>query len=125
VSIYKGNLLDENFFQPFFEEERRKYQDQILDALFWLPNYHASQGNDDAVEKALSRAIALAPCEEEGYLRLMAHHQARGRLEKIRQIYWDCRKALKAHLDAVPSPAFEASYRTFPRPGTGPLALRV
>ena len=60
--------------------------------------------------ETVARATELAPCEEEAYLRLMRHHQALGRPERVRQAYWDCRKAFKAWLGGVPSEDFERTY---------------
>ena len=55
--------------------------------------------------------MSLAPCEEEIYVRLMRHHLAAGRPERVRQAYWDCRKALKGRLGIAPSDDFERAFR--------------
>ena len=41
----------------------------------------------------------------------MRLYRALGQADKLRRAYWDCRRALKAHLDRTPSEAFEAAYR--------------
>ncbi|HEY9721369.1 MAG TPA: bacterial transcriptional activator domain-containing protein, partial [Oscillatoriaceae cyanobacterium] len=70
-----------------------------------------ARGDHTRAEATLERALAIAPSDEDASLALMRHHAARGREERVRQVYWDCRKALKAQLGSVPSAEFEAAYR--------------
>jgi hypothetical protein len=41
----------------------------------------------------------------------MRHHAALDRPDRVRQVYWDCRKALKAAFGGAPSDEFEALYQ--------------
>lgn len=110
LSHYRGNLLDDGFFAKYFEAEREKYRQQVVAALLWLARFHADLGDHTSAENALVRSVELAPTEEEAYIALMRHQKNTGRTERIRQVYWDCRKALKAYLGMTPSPEFEAAY---------------
>ncbi|MDB5098865.1 MAG: transcriptional activator domain [Cyanobacteria bacterium RYN_339] len=108
---YRGNLLDDGFFQKYFEAEREKYRQQVVAALLWLARFHQKRGDMSSAEASLVRAVELAPCEEEAYIALMRFQKNTGRSERIRQVYWDCRKALKAYLGMTPSEEFEAAYQ--------------
>jgi ATP/maltotriose-dependent transcriptional regulator MalT/DNA-binding SARP family transcriptional activator len=111
IALYGGNLLPDRSFADGFTLERNALLHQALAALATLGERHFAQGRPEGTEALLVRAIRLAPCEEDVYLRLMRHHLALGRLDRARTVYWDCRKALKAHLGLAPSEDFEAAYR--------------
>jgi DNA-binding SARP family transcriptional activator len=117
LSHYRGNLLDDGFFQKYFEAEREKYRQQVVGALLWVANFHQSLGDMSSAENALMRAVEMAPCEEEAYIALMRHQKTAGRSERIRQVYWDCRKALKAYLGMTPSAEFEQAYQGIAKGG--------
>lgn len=111
LGTYRGNLLEETFFAGLFEPDRLGYQRDALEALRFLHLFHIGRGDRTSGEAVLRRAIALAPCEEELYVALMRFYQAGGQAERVRQTYWDYRKALKAELAAAPGAGFEAAYR--------------
>ena len=111
LALYRGDLFDEPLLAGAFEAERTAYRRQALEAAFWLADRRASLGDATGREAWLTRAMQVAPVEEEVYVRLMQHHMAVGRPERVRQAYWDCRKALKRHLDFEPSLGFEEAYR--------------
>ena len=113
---YRGNLLEETFFAGLFEPERLAFLRDAMEALRTLHDLHLGRGDRSSAEQALRRAMALAPTEEEPYLLMMRFHQANGAPERVRQTYWDYRKALKAALDLAPGPEFEAAYQDLSRP---------
>lgn len=107
---HRGNLLEDSFFGKFFEAEREARRRKVVAVLLWMAEHQGHQGKLAAAESLLQRAVELAPTEEEIYVQLMHHQKRVGRPERIRQVYWDCRKALKSHLGLTPSPEFEAAY---------------
>ncbi|MDB5102141.1 MAG: hypothetical protein JWM80_6562 [Cyanobacteria bacterium RYN_339] len=109
LALYQGDLFDETLLRNFFEEERNARRERAAAALAWLAAFHGERGDRSGAEAALRRAVATLPAEEWPYLALMRHQHAAGRPELARQAYWDCRKALKQHLDATPSEAFEVA----------------
>ncbi|MDB5100598.1 MAG: putative sensor protein, partial [Cyanobacteria bacterium RYN_339] len=111
---YRGNLLDEKFFEGYFDEERESLRQRAVKALGWLASRYNRQRRPAEVERALTRMIALAPCEEEAYLDLMDHHLAQDRPELARQAYWDARRALKQQLGLAPGEELEAAFRALP-----------
>ncbi|MDB5102045.1 MAG: transcriptional regulator [Cyanobacteria bacterium RYN_339] len=111
LALYQGDLLAEAFFREFFDEERERRRHQAASALGWLADHHGRRGDHTGQEQALARAAGIAPTDEATYLALMAFYRSNGRPERVRQVYWDCRKALKLHLDALPSEAFELASR--------------
>ncbi len=109
--VYRGNLLEDGGLAAHFEAEREQFRRRAIEALLWLAAHDGRRADLAAEGAALARAAALAPCEEEIYIRLMRHHLAAGRPERVRQSYWDCRKALKARLGIPPSDALEQTFR--------------
>jgi DNA-binding SARP family transcriptional activator len=107
---YRANLLDDSLFLRHFEAEREALRQQAVGVLTWLAGFHQGRGDESSAEAALRRAVTLAPTDEEVYIALMRQQRRTGRAERIRQVYWDCRKALKAHLGVAPSVAFEDAY---------------
>jgi DNA-binding SARP family transcriptional activator len=104
-------LLEDGAFQAHFEVEREGFRRRAVAALGWLAA-HAGRRGDAAAEGAwLAKAIALAPCDEHLYVHQMRHHLAAGRPERVRQAYWDARKALKQRLGLAPSDALEQAFR--------------
>ncbi|MDB5100922.1 MAG: transcriptional regulator [Cyanobacteria bacterium RYN_339] len=107
----RGPLLSDGMFAGSFESERQHYRTRALDALLWLGGHYGSLMQNAKAESAFGRAVALAPTDEDTYLAFMRHFRANGRADRIRQLYWDCRKAMKAQLGLAPSPAFEDAYK--------------
>jgi DNA-binding SARP family transcriptional activator len=110
LALYRGPLFDDAFLSKYFDAEREKLRKRALACALRLAEFRAQLGDNTGAEQALTRAVAIAPCEEEAYVALMRLHKAQGRPERIRQVYWDYRKALKAALGLTPGEAFEASY---------------
>jgi DNA-binding SARP family transcriptional activator len=108
---YRGNQLEDTVFQEAFEPERERYRFKALSALHWLAEFHGGRGDNTSAETALRRAVELSPCDEASYVALMRLQRAVGKPERIRQVYWDCRKALKQYLGLTPSDEFESAYQ--------------
>ena len=115
LALYRGNLLDEPFFQRYFEAEREKARGQAVAAALALAGAKRAMGDASGAEAVLTRIAAIAGTDEAPYQALMDLHLAASRPEKARQAYWDCRKARKAQLGLPPSDELEAAYRALPR----------
>lgn len=111
LAEYRGGLLGDGAWAHAFESERAQYRRQATAALAWLADFHQRRGDFTNAERSLVRATEAAPCDEDGYLALMRFYRDRGKPERARQVYWDCRKALKAQLGLSPSAEFEAAHR--------------
>jgi ATP/maltotriose-dependent transcriptional regulator MalT/DNA-binding SARP family transcriptional activator len=107
---YRANLLEDGLFARYFDAEREALRQQAVGILMWLAGFHQGRGDESSAEGVLRRAVELAPTDEEAYIALMRQQHRSGRPERIRQVYWDCRKALKTYLGVSPSAAFEAAY---------------
>jgi hypothetical protein len=79
--------------------------------LHWLGDHYGRLMQQAKAEGAFTRAIALAPTDAASYLAYMRHYRAAGRPDRIRQLYWDYRKALKAQRNQAPAAAFEEAYK--------------
>lgn len=108
---YRGNLMEDAGFLPYFTAEREQYRRMAIGALATLAGHYGLLGDRTRQEAHLQRATVLAPCDEEAYLALIRHHLALDRPEKAHQAYWDCRKAMKAYLGISPSAEFEQTFR--------------
>lgn len=111
IALVRGPLLDEGALFAPFEADRRRLTIDATEACLWLCAHHRRHGDYARAEAALGRGAALDPGNEEVYLASMRLYRALGQREKIRSVYWDCRKALKSREGRAPSEAFEAAYR--------------
>lgn len=111
LALYRGNLLDEPFFQRYFEAEREQLRGRAVAAALALAAAQRATGELAAAEGVLSRIAAIAQTDEAPYEALMDLYLAAGLPEKARQAYWDCRKARKAQLGLPPSDELEGRYR--------------
>lgn len=116
VALHTGPLLPDGFFRDHFQMERDGLTVRVTRALVWLAKHHRARAAWEQAEALLTQAMALSPCDESLYVERMELAQLLGRPERLRQIYWDCRKALKVHLGAAPSDAFEALHRQMAMP---------
>jgi LuxR family maltose regulon positive regulatory protein len=111
LELYRGHLLDEGLFLPFFEAERESARRRALEAFLWTAGYHTESHDARRAEELLYKASGLFPHEEEIPMALMRHFHGLGRGDRVRELYWDFRKALKAGLGSAPGAGFEALYR--------------
>jgi DNA-binding SARP family transcriptional activator len=111
LGLVRGNLLDDGPLYAALAPRREAINRRVVAALIWLCAHHRKLGDYRRAEAALTRAAELAPWDEEVYLGFMRLYRALGQTDKLRRAYWDCRRALKAHVDRTPSDAFEAAYR--------------
>lgn len=121
LALYRGNLLEDPGFAGYFEAERARCRHQALEGLFHL----ALHGPAAETEARLARAVALAPAEEEAHERLIRHLLAGGEIERARRAYWDCRRALQAHLGLAPSDELDTLYRALPPMHEDPARSRA
>ncbi|MEB3330541.1 MAG: BTAD domain-containing putative transcriptional regulator [Candidatus Sericytochromatia bacterium] len=109
LTLYKGNMLDCAPFTDRFLAEREALRFKALQGFLRLAAWQ--KADPAAVEQTLNRLVGLMPWEEEACQALMRHHAALARPDRVRQVYWDCRKALKAAFGGTPSEEFEALYQ--------------
>lgn len=107
LGLYGGDLFDDAALRGLFAPEREAYRRRALDLVVWLAGFERARGGFSAEAAVLERGVAIAPTEESLYMLLMRHHIARGNPERVKPLYWDCRKALKLRLGLAPSEEFE------------------
>ncbi|HEY9720636.1 MAG TPA: bacterial transcriptional activator domain-containing protein, partial [Oscillatoriaceae cyanobacterium] len=110
LGLYRAPLWEDGPAEACFVAERERLRALALGAARWLESRRRTAGDWEGALAMLERAVAIAPTDEELYLALIAHHRAAGQLERARQAYWDCRKALKLHLGLEPGEAIEAAH---------------
>ncbi|MEB3223747.1 MAG: BTAD domain-containing putative transcriptional regulator [Candidatus Sericytochromatia bacterium] len=111
LELYRGGLLEEPFFEPWFEAEREGFRRQAVAALAWLHDRHVYLGHEAEAQHCLERAAAIAPCDDDVVIQALRHHALRRAPERVRAAYWDHRKALHRRLDRTPSEDVEQAYR--------------
>jgi ATP/maltotriose-dependent transcriptional regulator MalT/DNA-binding SARP family transcriptional activator len=111
LALYRGGLLDEPFFDPWFEAEREGFRRQAVAALAWLHERHVYLGSETAARQCLEQAISIAPCDDDVVIQALRYHALRRGPERVRAAYWDHRKALHRRLDRTPSEDVERAYR--------------
>jgi DNA-binding SARP family transcriptional activator len=111
LALYRAPLWEDGPAEARFEAERERLRTLALEAARWLESRRRAAGDTPGALAMLERAVAIAPTDEELYMDMMTHHRAAGQLERARQAYWDCRKALKLHLGLEPGDALEKAYQ--------------
>ena len=119
LELYRGHLFDEPYMLRFFESEREAMRQRALAAFLRLAAHPRVPPSE--ASKLLTRATTLFPADEDLCIALMRHMDGLGEAERGRQAYWDCRRALKAQLAALPGPELEQAYRGL-RQGTAARA---
>ncbi|MEB3198308.1 MAG: BTAD domain-containing putative transcriptional regulator [Candidatus Sericytochromatia bacterium] len=110
LRLLRGGLLEDGLAGQHFEAEREQVHRRSVGWLIWLASHYEATGASADALRCLTRAVTVSPTDEEPYVAMMGYQQRMGRPDRIRQVYWDCRKALKSRLGLAPSPHFEACY---------------
>lgn len=111
LAAYRGSLLDEPFFEPYFLEEREGFRRRALEMLTWLHERYIFLGEESAARECLERLAAIAPCDEDGALLALRYYGLRREPARVRSVYWDYRKALHRQLGLAPAEDVERAYR--------------
>ncbi|MEB3197448.1 MAG: BTAD domain-containing putative transcriptional regulator [Candidatus Sericytochromatia bacterium] len=111
LTLYRGGLLDEPFFEPYFEAEREGYRRQAIQALQWMHERLVYTGDESEARQCLERAIAIAPCDDDVVMLALKYHALRRAPERVRTTYWDHRKELNRRLSLTPSGDVEQAYK--------------
>lgn len=105
LAIYRGNLLEEDFYEDWAATERERLLLMSLNILLTLARLYLGAGGNVKHNRAidlLQRALAVNPYRDETYLALMAAYQAAGQKSEALRIYEQCRKMLAEEFGVPP-----------------------
>lgn len=95
---------------PWIEQERQRLQSTLFRGLCCLSDVALGNQEHPLAQEFASEAIAISPCTETAYRRLMrAHVQAGNRGEALR-VYARCREVLADELGTEPAPETHDMY---------------
>lgn len=115
MGLYQGMLLEglslsEDQFDHWLNVERARLSKLATETMLRLADAQVAEGNHAGSVTTLHRLLELDPACEEAHRSLMRSLQAAGQRSAALQQYKTCRRALKWHLDAEPSPDTKALY---------------
>jgi DNA-binding response OmpR family regulator len=102
-ALYQGDYLRDD---PFFEwsiATRERLRETHLTMLADAARLHALRGSPDEAASFCRKILRIEPWREEVYRRLMDYLAAAGRPNEALRAYEECRRVLKAEVEAVPS----------------------
>jgi DNA-binding SARP family transcriptional activator len=103
-ALYLGEYLRDD---PFFEwtiATRERLRELHLHVLSDAARIHAEDGSPDQASLFSRKILRIEPWREEVYRRLMEYLVAAGRPHEALRAYEECRRALRAEVEAEPSP---------------------
>lgn len=104
VSLYRGDLFDDEPLADWCDAERFALREQCVDALQTLARGHAAHGRDELSIELLRRALAMDPLREDLHRELVGALVRARRPKEARDQYRQCVRVLKDELDADPAP---------------------
>jgi DNA-binding SARP family transcriptional activator len=102
-ALYLGEYLRDD---PFFEwtiATRERLRELHLHVLSDAARIHAEAGSPDQAAIFSRKILRIEPWREEVYRRLMEYLVAANRPHEALRVYEECRRALRAEVEAEPS----------------------
>lgn len=103
-ALYQGDYLRDD---PFFEWSvsiRERLREAHLSMLGEAARIYASQGAPEEAANFCRKILRIEPWREEVYRRLMGYLAEAGRPHEALRAFEECRRALRAEVEADPSP---------------------
>lgn len=103
IAAYRGELMEENLYESWGENERNHLREAYLGILDQLSDYYFSEGELNRSIGLCECIIQVDNCREDIYKRMMEIYMHEGkRVQAIRQ-YYRCVETLEAELDISPT----------------------
>lgn len=103
LDLYAGDLLPEDRYEPWAEDNRKELRTLYIELLVELAERHQEPGEHGAAVDTLGRAVAEGPTNEEAHADLMRLYAHSGRPGEALAQYERLRGALFGQLGAPPS----------------------
>ncbi len=109
ISLYRGDLLEEDQYEDWPVSERERLQMTYLNALQSLAKMTSEGGTPDygRVLELMNKALAVNPYREETYLALMQTHVSMGEVAEALRVYERCLKMLRDEFGVAPGREIE------------------
>jgi ATP/maltotriose-dependent transcriptional regulator MalT/DNA-binding SARP family transcriptional activator len=108
VALYRGPLFAEHLYVDAYADWRSEFARLFVESALAAADCARKLGDAERARAQLEHLVSLEPAEETVWRRLMEVAAERGRIEEIDRLLQRCRAALRAELDAEPSPATRA-----------------
>jgi two-component SAPR family response regulator len=102
--LYRGEYLRDDLYVEWPTATRERLRETYLAMLADAAHIHALAGGFDEAAAFCRKILRVEPWREEVYRRLMEYLAAAGRPNDALRAYEECRRALRAEVDAEPSP---------------------
>lgn len=102
-SLHRGALFEDDPYEEWTLPHQREVADAHVQVLDRLRTHHVDAGDDAAAASACRRLLAVEPWREDVHVELMHCYERQGQPCLALRQYHECREALRAELDTVPS----------------------
>lgn len=103
-SLYQGDFLAEDLYEPWTFNERERLREQYLTLLTELAEAYAQQGKYRRAMQLCRQALSADPVREAVYVRLMLYHYYAGEQDQALRTFARCQQVLAAELEVPPLP---------------------
>src|SRR5690606_31808811 len=103
VALYRGDLLPEDTYEEWTEQEREELRSAYVYVLFSLARFHQENGNHAASIAAMQALLRTDPVNEEAHRFLIAEYAHSGSKHRALRQYQVLTDALKEELAVEPS----------------------
>ncbi len=122
LALYLGGLLPGDATDSAFAARREQLQQRAWAGWHALALAQQSAGLLGAAVASLQQAVALAPGDESGHIKLMQLHASLGQRDAVERQYHACKAALALALGVQPSAPTHRAYREAMLQGDGATA---
>ncbi|MEW6622963.1 MAG: BTAD domain-containing putative transcriptional regulator [Bacillota bacterium] len=102
VSIYKGNILEDEIYEDWTFFEREEFKSKFLESVLSLNSIYMDRQEHEKAEKLLLKTLALDPNNEEACLCLLNLYISTNQRTRAIKLYANFEKRLKEELDLEP-----------------------
>lgn len=104
ISLYQGDLLEQNPYEEWIIQDRERLRVAYLDTVERMSQIYFHQENYAACITVCQRILSYDPCREDAYCLLMRCYSRQGQDHLALRQYQNCVKALHNELDVEPAP---------------------
>ena len=109
--LYQGEFYEEDRYEDWLVPQRQRLQDKFLNLLDHLSRIYLNRDDFTACVGVCQKMLAVDPCREEAYRRLMRCYCRQGQPYLALRQYHMCVDRLKEELDVSPSKSTEVLYQ--------------
>lgn len=115
ISLYQGDLLEQNPYEEWTIHDRERLRVVYLDTIDRLSQIYFKRENYAACITTCQRILSYDPCREDAYCLLMRCYSRQGQGNLALRQYQNCVNALRTELEVDPSPETTKLYNRIRR----------